>query len=73
MKTNYSVKRIKELEAISLHLFCLERNKHGLSKKERKLQNKLCILLISQETRSQHKNREIALQQMKSYLENTVC
>ena len=51
MKTNYGIKRIKELEAISLHLFWLERNKRGLSKKERRLQNKLCILLILQETK----------------------
>lgn len=51
MKTNYSINRIKELEAISLHLFWRQRNKCGLSKKEVRLQNKLCICLISQENK----------------------
>lgn len=51
MKTNYSIKRIKELEAISLHLFWRERHKRGLAKKEVRLQNKLFMCLVSQENK----------------------
>lgn len=51
MKRNYSIKRIMELEAILLHLFWLERNKRALSKKEMKLQTKLCICLVVQKNK----------------------
>ena len=51
MKTNYSIKRIKELEAILLHLFWRERHKRGLTKKEVRLQNKLFMCLVSQENK----------------------
>lgn len=40
-----------ELEAILLHLFWLERNKRALSKKEMKLQTKLCICLVVQKNK----------------------
>ena len=33
MKTNYSIKRIVELDAILLHLFWKERNKRGVTTK----------------------------------------
>lgn len=51
MKTNYSIKRIKELEAISLHLFWRKRHKKSLTKKEVRLQNKLFMCLVSQENK----------------------
>lgn len=51
MKTNYSIKRIKELEAVSLHLFWRKRYKKRLTKKEVRLQNKLFMCLVSQENK----------------------
>lgn len=48
MKTNYSLKRIEQLEMIILKLGYQKRNKHYLTIKEANLQNKIFICICSQ-------------------------
>lgn len=48
MKTNYSLSRIEQLELILLKLGYRKRDKHGLTKKEANLYNKLMVCVCSQ-------------------------
>lgn len=48
MKTNYSLKRIEQLENIVIKLTYRKHDKHYLTKKEANLQNKLIFCIISQ-------------------------
>lgn len=49
MKTNYSLKRIEQLEMIVLKLGYRKRNRHYLTMKEANLQNKLFVCICSQD------------------------
>lgn len=48
MKTNYSLNRIEQLELILLKLGYRKRDKHGLTKKEANLYNKVMVCVCSQ-------------------------
>lgn len=49
MKTNYSLKRIEQLEMIVLKLGYRKRDRHYLTMKEANLQNKLFVCICSQD------------------------
>lgn len=48
MKTNYSLKRIEQLEKIAIKLRYRKHDKHYLTVKESNLQNKLFMCICSQ-------------------------
>lgn len=48
MKTNYSLKRIEQLENIIIKLHYGKGDKHYLTKKEANLQNKVFVTICSQ-------------------------
>lgn len=51
MKTNYSLKRIEQLENIMYKLYYRKQNKYNFTEKETRLQRKLFMCVISQDNK----------------------